>query len=482
MKDVFELSVIAPELFVGAMALLLLLAGLFLHKSWSGFVHWGAIFVMAVAIALLGKVDTTWNFAFNDMFVDDGFARMSKMLLLAAAGGALILARPYQKSQNMLQFEYPVLILLACLGMMLMVSAHDMLALYMGLELQSLALYVLAAFQRDNARSSEAGLKYFVLGGLSSGLLLFGISLIYGMTGTTNFTALNLFFSKGLQSGEAYTALVFVVAALGFKIAAAPFHMWAPDVYEGAPTPVTSFFAVAPKIAALALLTRVLYQPLFGVGHEWQQLLTFLAIASMLIGGFAAIVQTNIKRLMAYSAIAHVGYALAGIAAGTPAGAQAVLVYLAIYFLNTLGIFAVILAMRRDGAMIETIADLAGLSRQRPVLAGALTLLLFSLGGVPPLAGFYGKFYVFFAAWQAELYPLVIIGLLTSAVAIFYYLRLIVLMYFDDKAQSRLDAVPEYSLRGVLAVAVCVMLCFGLAPTPVTDTAQRAAAALFRVP
>lgn len=482
MKEQFDFLIMAPELFVAGMCVLLLLAGLFLSKSWSGFIQWAVIFVMGAGIVLLGKLGSTWNFAFHDMFVDDAFARMSKILVLASGMGALIMARPYQRAQQMTQFEYPVLVLFATIGMMLMVSAHDMLALYVGLELQSLTLYVLAAFQRDDAKASEAGMKYFVLGALSSGLLLFGISLIYGLAGTTNFTALQLYFGQQHMAGEAYVALVFVMAALAFKVSAAPFHMWTPDVYEGAPTPVTAFFAAAPKIAALALLTRVLYEPLHGMGHEWQQILTFLAIASMLIGGFAAIVQTSIKRLLAYSSISHVGYALVGLASDSVEGVQGVLVYLSIYFLNTLGVFAVVLSMRHKGQMLEKITDLAGLSRQRPLVALSLTLLLFSLAGVPPLAGFYGKFYVFLSAWHSGLYPLVIIGLLTSAVAAYYYLRLIVLMYFDDKAIAQLDPVPELSLRAVMLVAVMVMLGFGLMPAPVIDAAQMAAMGLFNHP
>jgi NADH-quinone oxidoreductase subunit N len=482
MKEQFDFLIMAPELFVAGMSVLLLLAGLFLSKSWSGFIQWSAVFVLGAGIFLLGKLGTTWNFAFHDMFVDDAFARMSKILVLASGMGALIMARPYQRAQQMTQFEYPVLVLFATIGMMLMISAHDMLALYVGLELQSLTLYVLAAFQRDDAKASEAGMKYFVLGALSSGLLLFGISLIYGLAGTTNFTALQLYFGQQHMAGEAYVALVFIMAALAFKVSAAPFHMWTPDVYEGAPTPVTAFFATAPKIAALALLTRVLYEPLHGMGHEWQQILTFLAIASMLIGGFAAIVQTSIKRLLAYSSISHVGYALVGLASGSGEGVQGVLVYLSIYFLNTLGVFAVVLSMRHKGQMLEKITDLAGLSRQRPMLAFSLTLLLFSLAGVPPLAGFYGKFYVFLSAWHSGLYPLVIIGLLTSAVAAYYYLRLIVLMYFDDKAIAQLDPVPELSLRAVMLLAVVVMLGFGLMPTIVIDAAQTASMGLFNHP
>ncbi len=479
MNDPIELVFLAPELFLAAFTVLLMLAGLFMRPIWNGIIHAGAIAGLGTTIYLLGRLDAKWNLAFSDMFVDDAFSHVTKVLILLAAAGSLLLSRPYQKNHGIAQFEYPVLVLFATIGMMLMVSAHNLLSLYVALELQSLALYVLAAFRRDDLRASEAGMKYFVLGALASGILLFGMSLLYGMTGTTDFTALHLYFTNTRASGEAYVALIFVMAALAFKVSAAPFHMWTPDVYEGAPTPVTAFFAVAPKVAALALFTRVLYQPLHGLGAEWQQVLTFLAIVSMFVGGFAAIMQKNIKRLLAYSSISHVGYALVGIAAGTVAGAQALLVYLAIYFLNTLGVFAVVLALRRGGAMVENVSELAGLSRQRPLLAFALTLLLFSLAGVPPLAGFYGKFYVFAAAWQAGLYPLVIIGLLTSAVAAFYYLRLIVLMYFDDKTDAAIDPVPEYRLRSVMAVSVAGMLGFALVPGWVTDSAKVAAAALF---
>jgi len=478
MKDSLDLIIMAPEIFVAAMALLLMVAGLFFrpHLSWS--LHWLAIAVLGTAIVAVGKLSGTWSVGLHGMFIDDGFGRVVKVLLLTASIGSLVLARPYQRAKGINQFEYPVLVMLATVGMMLMVSAHDMLALYVGLELQSLALYVLAAFARDDARASEAGMKYFLLGALSSGLLLFGISLLYGLAGSTDFTVLQIFFSQR-ESGETYVALVFILAALAFKVSAAPFHMWTPDVYQGAPTPVTAFFAAAPKVAALALLTRVLYQPLIGMVHDWQQVLTFLAIVSMLVGGFAAIVQTSLKRLLAYSSISHVGYALVALASGTADGVQGVVIYLAIYFLNTLGVFAVILGLRRDGLYLDKISDCAGLSKQRPLLALAMGVFMFSLAGIPPLAGFYAKLYVFLAAWHAGLYPLVFVGLLSSAVAAYYYLRIIKVMYFDDVV-APVDAMPEWSLRSVVLVAVCAMLCFGFAPTVITDMAQTAAVGLLK--
>lgn len=477
MKDVSDLIVLAPELFLAGMSLLLLLAGLFVRERWWGIIHFGALAVLAVTLFAVGGVGENRNLGFGSMVVDDGFARFIKILVLSGAIGALLIARPFQLRQKMAQFEYPVLILLASLGMMLVVSSHDFLSLYVGLELQSLSLYVLAAFQRDNARASEAGLKYFVLGALSSGLLLFGISLIYALTGTTDFTALSIYFSLAQPSGIAYVALVFVLAALAFKVSAAPFHMWTPDVYEGAPTPVTAFLAAAPKVAALALLTRVLFQPLYGLLNDWQQIMSALAVASMLIGGFAAIMQSSVKRLLAYSTIAHVGYMLLGLAAGSVVGIQAILIYLAIYFLNTLGVFAVVLALRRDGVPLDKLSDFAGLSRQRPMLACVMAIFMFSLAGVPPLAGFYGKFYVFMAAWQAGLIPLVFIGLLTSAVAAFYYLRIIKLMYFDAPVAAH-DPLPETSLRLMLGAAAGYVLLLGLYPSPLIAMAGRAAAAL----
>lgn len=480
MSDVMmqQLTALGPEIYLTGGIFFLIFAGLFGGVRSNGLVMVGAIAILAVAAKFLGNIDPSRHIVLNGMFIDDGFARFVKYIILASSFIALAMAWPYLKAKGRAIFEYPILVLLAVLGMMLMVSAHNLLALYMGLELQSLALYVLAAFNRDDPKSSEAGMKYFVLGALSSGLLLFGSSLLYGMSGTLDFDGLQKFFAVNNTPLEAITALVFILGALAFKISAVPFHMWTPDVYEGAPTPVTAFFAAAPKVAALALLTRVLFVPLHGMTHDWQQVLMFLALGSMIIGGFAAIMQTSIKRLMAYSSIAHVGYALVGLTAGTPDGVQGMLVYLAIYFLNTLGVFGVILCLRRNGAAVDTIADLAGLSRSRPLLALAMTIFMFSLAGVPPLAGFYGKFYVFMAAIDAKLYPLAIIGVLTSAVACFYYLRVIKLMYFDELREP-IDQVPEWALRVVVSVAAVYMVLFGLCPAVVMEQAQAATVGLF---
>jgi NADH-quinone oxidoreductase subunit N len=477
--QIIDISALAPELFMAVMALVLLLAGLFVRESKNGIIHYGVIAVLATALFAFGPLGETRLVALNGMIIDDAFGRFAKTLLLGTALGALIIARPFQRQQNMRQFEYPVLVLLAAVGMMLMVSAKDFLALYVGLELQSLALYVLAAFRRDDPRASEAGLKYFVLGALASGLLLFGISLIYGLVGSTNYFVLKIYFGMAPSSGLAWLGMVFVLVGIGFKISAAPFHMWTPDVYEGAPTPVTAFLASAAKIAAFAVLARLLMQPLLGLMGGWQPLLIVLAILSMLVGAFTAIRQNNIKRLLAYSTITHVGYMLTGLAAGGEAALQSLLIYLAVYVVNTLGVFAVILALRQKGQVGETIPDLAGLSREHPLLAFVMTLLMFSLAGVPPLAGFYGKFYVFMAAWKADLIPLVFIGLLSSAVAAYYYLRIIKLMYFDDRTVS-FDEVPEISLNGVIGVSVIYVVLFGLYPVPVINAALIAAQSLLK--
>jgi NADH-quinone oxidoreductase subunit N len=419
--------------------------------------------------------------AFHHMFVHDVFARFVKLILLVASALSLMLSWSYLWQENLEKPEYPVLVLLATVGMMLMVSASDLLSLYVGLELQSLALYVLAAFRRDDAKSSEAGLKYFVLGALSSGLILYGISLIYGYAGTTQFAPLVKILSLPQPPLGVIFGLVFICAALAFKVSAVPFHMWTPDVYEGAPTPVTAFFSAAPKAAALALFTRVLLIPLSGLAHQWMQIVLFIAVASMLLGSFGGLVQANIKRLLAYSSIANVGYMLVGLAtvgvSGGTDGLQALLIYLAIYFVNTLGAFGVILCLRRDGRSFEQIEDLKGLAKTHPMLSLAMVIFMFSLAGVPPLAGFFGKYFIFLAAVKAGLVPLAVIGVLTSVVAAAYYLRLIKLMYFDEPGAT-LDPVPEFGLRAVLTVTALVMLLFVFWPAPLIDSALTAAKSL----
>jgi NADH-quinone oxidoreductase subunit N len=375
------------------------------------------------------------------------------------------------------RFEFPVLVLLGSTGMMIMVSANDLITLYLGLELQSLALYVVASFDRDSRRSSEAGLKYFVLGALASGMLLYGASLVYGFSGTTNFAGLATALSAGHTSPGMLIGLIFVVVGLAFKVSAVPFHMWVPDVYEGAPTPVTAFFSVAPKMAAVALFVRFLIEPFGPMLGEWRQIVVFLSIASMVLGSVAAIAQTNVKRLMAYSSIGHVGYALIGLAAGTPNGIRGVLVYMAIYLFMNAGTFAVILCMKQQGKMVEGISDLAGLARSQPGLALALAIFMFAMAGIPPTAGFFSKLYIFLAAIDAHLTGLAIIGVLASVVGAFYYLRVVKLMYFDEP-QGAFDRVPP-ELKGVLVVTAVVVLFFILLPDPLVGGAQAAAQSLF---
>ncbi len=414
------------------------------------------------------------------LFVADRFAVFMKMLVLIGAALTLIMSLGYIRRENMERFEFPVLVLFATLGMMMMVSANDLMALYVGLELQSLALYVVAAFRRDALRSTEAGLKYFVLGALASGILLYGCSLVYGFTGTTRFAELAELLAG--QGGEPATGvvvgLVFIAAGLAFKVSAVPFHMWTPDVYEGAPTPVTAFFSVAPKIAAMALLLRVMVQPFGDLVVQWQQIVVFISVASMLLGAFAALVQTNIKRLMAYSSIGHVGYALIGLAAGTEAGVRGVLIYMAIYLAMNVGAFGCILAMRRQDRMVEGIADLAGLSRTHPLMALALGVFMFALAGIPPLAGFFAKLYVFLAAIESGLYVLAVVGVLSSVVAAYYYLRIVKIMYFDEAADP-FDRPIGRELKAVLVGAGLFTLLFFAYPAPLLNGAQAAAAALF---
>jgi NADH-quinone oxidoreductase subunit N len=376
-----------------------------------------------------------------------------------------------------------MLALLSTVGMLMMISANSLLALYLGLELQSLALYVMTAFLRDQTRSSEAGLKYFVLGALASGLLLYGCSLIYGFTGTLSFDGLAQIFRASAEAGTPISTgvligLVFLAAGLAFKLAAVPFHMWTPDVYEGAPTPVTAFLAAAPKVAAMGLTLRVFYQAFGEWTEQWQQIVVFISVASMLLGSFAAIGQTNIKRLMAYSSIGHIGFALVGLAAGTRDGAQSVLLYMAIYVIMTIGTFGCILLMRRGGRAVEEIDDLAGLDRTQPVLAAAMAIFMFSLAGIPPLAGFFAKIYVFYAAIDAGLVELAVIGVLASVVGAFYYIRIVKVMYFDE-AREPLDRPAGREFAVIIGGAAVFNLVFCLHPSPLWQQAGVAAAALF---
>ena len=470
----YSLLPVLPEMVLAAGAMALLMLGAFRGPQTTQLVTGLAVALLVLTGALIfwlpaGKLTT-----FGGSFIVDDFARFLKVLSLIGSGTALILSRGYLAAQAKI-FEYAILIMLSTVGMMVLISAGDLIMLYLGLELMSLALYVVAASHRDDTKSTEAGLKYFVLGALSSGMLLYGASLIYGFTGTVSFAGI----ATEAKSGNVglLFGLVFLLAGLCFKVSAVPFHMWTPDVYEGAPTPVTAFFASAPKVAALAVFTRVALTAFPGIVPEWQQIIVFVSIASMALGSFAAIGQKNIKRLMAYSSIGHMGFALVGLAAGTEQGAQGVLIYIAIYVAMTLGTFAIIIAMKRNGRAVETISDFAGLSRTNPLLAFFFAMFLFSLAGIPPLAGFFAKFYVFLAAIKAGLFTLAVIGVLTSVVGAFYYLTIIKVMYFDEPKEAMEPMGGE--LRLVLALAGAFNILFFVYPAPLVSAATAAAKSLF---
>ncbi|MBY0300101.1 MAG: NADH-quinone oxidoreductase subunit NuoN [Methylobacterium sp.] len=467
-----------PELILTVGVLVLILYGAFKGERSTEGVTVGALIVLIVALFAvasqpLGAKITT----LNGSFIVDGFARVMKALVLLGSIAALLLARDLFERERIARFEYPILIVLSSIGMLIMVSANDLIGLYLGLELQSLAAYVIASFHRDDVRSTEAGLKYFVLGALSSGMLLYGASLVYGFTGHVSFPGIVTALRETQVGLGVVLGIVFVAAGVAFKLAAVPFHMWTPDVYEGAPTPVTAFFASAPKMAAMAMAVRVFVGAFPGVIDEWRQIIVFVAIASMALGSFAAIGQRNIKRLMAYSSIANVGYALIGLAAGTQEGVRGVVVYMAVYLAMTLGAFAVILGLRRGNRMFDTIDDLSGLSRTHPWLAFCLAAMMFSLAGIPPLAGFFAKFYVFAAAIQAGLVALAVIGVVTSVIGSYYYLRIVKVMYFDEAQPAYEPLAP--GLRIVLAVSSVVVILLGIVPAPLVAIAGTAARSLF---
>jgi len=461
---------------VGAMLMLMIGVGVHQSERSARIVNGLCIAVLALAAFVVVMLPAGRVVLFGGSFVVDDYARFLKLLALTGSGGTLMLSLNWLTLEKQQKFEYGVLFLLSTLGMMLLISAADLIALYLGLEMMSLPLYVVAASNRDNRRSTEAGLKYFVLGALSSGMLLYGASLIYGFTGTVNFAGIAKATGQGANLGLIF-GLVFMFVGFCFKISAVPFHMWTPDVYEGAPTPVTAFFAAAPKVAGIAIFVRATVVAFPGITHEWQQIVVFVSIASMVLGAFAAIGQRNIKRLMAYSSIGHMGFALVGLAAATPEGVQGVLVYMSIYVAMTLGTFAVILSMRRDGMYVENISDLAGLARTHPTMAFFLAMLLFSLAGIPPLAGFFAKFYVFLAAIKAGLYTLAVIGVLSSVVGAYYYLSIIKIMYFDEPVKG-FERMPGL-LRLVLGVSGLSVMLFFAYPAPILDAATVAAKSLF---
>lgn len=462
-----------PELFLAVAGLALLVLGAFSSgPKVASHIGWLTILTIAITAALL--IQTPWNDqpVMNGMFVLDGFAGFVKLVLLGGIAVSLILSLRYMEEEGLARFEYPILVLFSGLGMMMMVSASNLLSLYMGLELQSLAIYVLASFRRDSAKSAEAGLKYFVLGALASGLLLFGISLVYGYTGSIDFGTIGGTLGAELSLG-AIIGMVFIVAGLAFKISAAPFHMWTPDVYEGAPTSVTAFFAMVPKLAAIALLSRLCIEVFPAATQQMGQIIWMLAAATMAVGAFAGLLQDNVKRLLAYSSIGNMGFALVGLASMNATGIGSVLFYMVVYMIMTAGTFAIVLSMRRNGKSVEQISDLAGLSRTSPFLAYSLAIMMFSMSGIPPLAGFFSKLVVFKAAIGVGLFGLAVFGVLCSVVAAYYYLRIIKVMFFDEPAEKLDDAVP-LTRRLVILASVAFVVIFIVYPSPLMETSTKA--------
>ncbi len=478
MFDSASLALTLPELILSIGGTMLMLVAAFAGDAATRAISWAAVLLLGAAGLALAGVAGSGGEAFNGLYRADAFGAFAKTLIYGAAAVSILIAPRWFEREDRLRAEYPVLILFSAVGMGMMVSATNLLSLYVGLELQSLAAYVLASFMRRDARSAEAGLKYFVLGALASGILLYGMSLLYGFSGTTDYAGIAKALGNGVSIGELF-GIVFLLSGIAFKVSAVPFHMWTPDVYEGAPTPVTTFFATAPKVAAIGMLVRVSITGMGSATHDWQQIIIFMALASIVVGAAGAIGQSNIKRLLAYSSINNVGFALIGLAAGTEAGVAAIMSYLAIYVVMTIGSFVCVLQMRDEsGAPVETIASLSGLSQTRKGLAAALAIFMFSLAGIPPLFGFWAKFLVFEAAVKAGLFPLAAIGIAASVIGAFYYLKIIKTMYFDEPGipYAKSESILEKGL--ILASATFIVLGYGL--IPVLGTASSAAAkALF---
>jgi NADH-quinone oxidoreductase subunit N len=466
-----------PELLLVLSTISLLMLGVFVSREATRLVTLFSLITLVSVLFLVGVSNKETMTTFNSLFIVDQYTLFAKSMVLVAATFSIVLIMPWARHEGIDRYELPLIVLFATLGMMIMISANDFISLYLGLELQSLSLYILCAFNRGNGRSAEAGVKYFVLGALASGLFLYGVSLIYGFSGTTSFTVLSSnAYTSGYHIG-AVIGMVMVTASFAFKVSAVPFHMWTPDVYEGAPTPITAFFSVAPKITGLCVLVKTLIVPFGGLKDEWGQILIFLSIASMLWGGIAAISQRNVKRLMAYSSIGHVGYALVGAVAGTADGLRGMLYYLLIYMFMNIGVFSIILSMKVNKRYVEDIGDLRGISRTNPYLSLALSILLFSMAGIPPLAGFFGKYFLFSSAVSEGFVFLAVIGVLSSVIAAFYYIRLIKIIYFEENI-NQLDKV-DFSTSTVTALCTIVIFLFILMPQPFLIWADIAASALF---
>ncbi|WP_420013720.1 NADH-quinone oxidoreductase subunit NuoN [Tateyamaria sp.] len=473
-----DLTIILPEILLAIFAMLGLLGAVYTAKDGlASALLWSTAAVFIALAAWIGLTGEGTNIAFNGMFVDDGFSRFAKVVILLSAAAVLLMSEGYMQARGLLRFEYPMLVALSAVGMMMMVSAGDLMALYMGLELQSLALYVVASLRRDSVKSTEAGLKYFVLGALSSGLLLYGASLVYGYAGTTLFSGIVQVAQDDMSLGLLF-GLVFLMSGFAFKVSAVPFHMWTPDVYEGSPTPVTAFFATAPKVAAMALFARVMHDAFGDAVSNWQQVMALLSVLSMFLGAFAAIGQSNIKRLMAFSSIAHMGYALMGLAAGTVLGVQAMLVYMAIYVTMNVGTFAFILMMEKDGQPVVEFSSLNMYAKREPGKALAMLVLLFSLAGVPPMLGFFGKFYVLRAAYEGGLAWLAVAGVIASVIGAYYYLRIVFFMYFGDAKEEGLNGGKSPVLWAFLMGSAVIMVLGIVNMFGVEGAAAAAAAAL----
>lgn len=475
----FNIAPLVPEIFMALLAMAFLLLGVVQGNRSTSVLSWMACAMMLVVCSLVLNVDIDYGAVMNGMFVFDGFAAVMKLMVLFGLAASLALSVQYINQECIARFEYPVLVMLAGLGMMIMLSANNMLTLYMGLELQSLSLYILAAFHRSSMRSAEAAAKYFILGALSSGMLLFGISLVYGFTGTLDFDLIRDTLSAQAAIPPGFTVgMVFILAAIAFKISAAPFHMWTPDVYQGAPTSVTALFAIVPKVAAMGLLARLLFVPFDPATVQWTQILYFLAIASMVVGAFAAITQVSIKRLMAYSSIGNMGYVLVALIAGGQQGVAAMMIFMVVYIFMSIGVFAIIMQMRRSGIAVERIDDLSGLSKNNPLLAYAMAVLMFSMSGIPPLAGFFSKYFVFLAAVAQGHYVLAVVGIVTSVVAAFYYLKIVKVMFFNEPL-DQFDSEIGLGRRAALLISVLFVLFFIFSPAMLFDPLTAAAATLF---
>jgi NADH-quinone oxidoreductase subunit N len=459
------ISYILPELFLSLSIMVFLMLGVFVKRSFKLIYLLTILSLIFGTILILNQPDQIIK-VFNDSFIIDRLSIFMKALTLIFCFLVLLLSKDYLKCNNIDKIEYPIIVLASTLGMMLMISSYDLIMFYLGLELQSLSLYILASFKRDNIRSTEAGLKYFVLSALASGLLLYGCSLIYGFTGSTNFEVIS---SNLIESNKgAVFGIVFIIVGLAFKVSAVPFHMWTPDVYEGSPTSVTSFFALVPKIAALTVFIRFMYVPFINLIDQWQTIVVFLSIGSMILGAIAAIGQKNLKRLMAYSSIGHMGYALAGLATGTNVGVQSTIMYLSIYLIMNLGAFGCIFMLKRENSFYENIDDLSGLSKNHPILSISFLIILFSLAGIPPLAGFFAKFYIFMAVIEAKMYFLAVIGLLTTVISAFYYVRIIKIIYFD-KSKKPFDENYDWGLKITLTISSLILLIYFVYPSILID-------------